>query len=146
MSKMQGCIFLPVFPDPCIWCSQPTVADQKLWTCLQAGGVPSTPSILTAALPTTGLSASGSAPLLCRTWDLQFCSSCQQLLQRRSWSPWGDARVDVRWGPWRTGRPHPVWAQTTGGSIISPKQSESDSYSWKYHLFLCSYMRTLSLR
>lgn len=149
------CIFLTVFParplrDLCIWCRQLIVARQKLWRCLQAAGVSPTSSFPAASFPTTGLSNSGFASPPSQTSDPQFSSRCQQLLQRRSWSPWGDVHVDVHRGPWRTGQPHPVWAQTTGGSTYvhsSILNNLNEILILNENIFfLCSYMQTLPQR
>lgn len=116
------CSFLTVVPPhptraPRICCWQPIVANQTLWSCLQAGGVSPTSSSPSASYPVTGLFTSGWAPRLCHVWNLPSSSSCQELLRRWLWSPWGEEHVEAHWGPWRTGRPLPAWARTTGGSI-----------------------------
>lgn len=152
------CTFFTVFPPrlprvPCICCTQSLATNQKPWSCLQASGVSPTSSFPSASHPVTGLFASGLAPPLCRIWNRRSSSSCQRLLRRWSWSPWGEEPVEVHWGPWRTGQPLPVLAQTTGGSVYVPFRITPNDMNDILILnenqityFICSYMRTLSLR
>lgn len=78
-----------------------------------ANGVSQTSPLPSPSPPITVLSACGCLPLLLA--PPPPCCICQRLPWKH-WRQWGVELVGVPCGPWRTGRPRPVWALITGWS------------------------------
>lgn len=114
-------------------------ANQRLLVSHPANGVSLTSPLPSPYPPITVFSICGSTPppphlhLAPRP-----CYGCRQLPWRHCLSHRGAEHVWVLWGSWRTGRPRPVWAATTGWSQINPRYYSRGTFIFEI-CFLINY-------